>query len=63
VAFEGALMASGVNRPGGRYVVQMPGGALASAGSGSRGSLGDLKIIPGRAVMLGAGAVSAETLN
>ncbi len=33
------------------------------AGSGSRGSLGDLKIVPGRAVMLAAGTVSAETVN
>jgi hypothetical protein len=32
-------------------------------GSGSRGSLGDLKIVPGRAVMLAADAVSAETVN
>jgi len=32
-------------------------------GSGSRGSLGDLKIVPGRAVMLAAGAVSAETVT
>jgi hypothetical protein len=33
------------------------------AGSGSRGSLGDLKIVPGLAVMLAAGAVSTETVN
>jgi hypothetical protein len=33
------------------------------AGSGSRGSLADLKIVPGLAVMLEAGAVSAETVN
>ena len=32
-------------------------------GSGSRGSLGDLKIVPGRAVMLAANAVSNETVN
>ncbi len=32
------------------------------AGSGSRGSLADLKIVPGRAVMLAADAVSAETV-
>ncbi len=32
-------------------------------GSGSRGSLDDLKIVPGHAVMLAAGAVSAETVN
>jgi len=30
-------------------------------GSGSRGSLGDLKIVPGRAVMLAADAVSTVT--
>ena len=33
------------------------------ASSGSRGSLADLKIVPGLAVMLAAGAVSAETVN
>jgi hypothetical protein len=33
------------------------------AGSGSRGSLADLKIVPGHAVMLAAGAVSAETVS
>ncbi len=33
------------------------------SGSGSRGSLGDLKIVPGRAVMLAANAVSTETVN
>jgi hypothetical protein len=32
-------------------------------GSGSRGSLGDLKIVPGRAVMLAANAVSTETVT
>ncbi len=32
-------------------------------GSGSRGSLGDLKIVPGRAVLLAANAVSTETVN
>ena len=32
-------------------------------GSGSRGSLDDLKIVPGRAVMLAAGAVSAEAVS
>jgi hypothetical protein len=32
-------------------------------GSGSRGSLADLKIVPSLAVMLAAGAVSAETVN
>jgi hypothetical protein len=33
------------------------------AGSGSRGSLADLKIVPGHAVMLAAGAVSAEAVS
>jgi len=33
------------------------------AGSGSRGSLGDLKIVPGRVVMLAANAVSTETVT
>ena len=33
------------------------------AGSGSRGSLGDLKIVPGRAAMLAANTVSTETVN
>jgi hypothetical protein len=32
-------------------------------GSGSRGSLADLKIVPGRAAMLAADAVSTETVN
>ena len=32
-------------------------------GSGSRGSLADLKIVPGHAVMLAAGAVSAEAVS
>ena len=32
-------------------------------GSGSRGSLGDLKIVPGRAAMLAANAVSTETVS
>jgi len=32
-------------------------------GSGSRGTLADLKIVPGHAVMLAANAVSAETVN
>ena len=34
-----------------------------STGSGSRGSLADLKIVPGLAVMLAAGAVSAEAVS
>jgi hypothetical protein len=33
------------------------------AGSGSHGSLADLKIVPGQAVMLAAGAVSAEPVS
>lgn len=33
------------------------------SGSGSRGSLDDLKIVPGRAVMLAGGAVSAEPVS
>ena len=32
-------------------------------GSGSRGSLADLKIVPGLAVMLAAGTVSAEAVS
>ena len=32
-------------------------------GSGSRGSLADLKIVPGLAAMLAAGAVSAEAVS
>jgi len=39
------------------------GAASFGAGSGPRGSLGDLKIVPGRAVMLAAGAVSTETVT
>jgi hypothetical protein len=39
------------------------GAASFGAGSGSRGSLGDLKIVPGLAVMLAAGAVSVETVK
>jgi hypothetical protein len=39
------------------------GAASLGTGSGSRGSLDDLKIVPGRAVMLAAGAVSAETVT
>jgi hypothetical protein len=33
------------------------------AGSGSHGSLGDLKIVPGQAVMLASNAVSAEPVS
>ena len=39
------------------------GAAGFGSGSGSRGSLDDLKIVPGRAVMLAAGAVSAEAVS
>ena len=39
------------------------GAASFGTGSGSRGSLGDLKIVPGRAVLLAANAVSAETVS
>ena len=39
------------------------GAASFGPGSGPRGSLADLKIVPGRAVMLAAGAVSTETVN
>jgi hypothetical protein len=39
------------------------GAASFGPGSGSRGSLADLKIVPGLAVMLAAGGVSAETVN
>jgi hypothetical protein len=39
-------------------------GAIAfGTGSGSRGTLDDLKIVPGRAVMLAGGAVSAEPVS
>ena len=39
------------------------GAASFGPGSGPRGSLGDLKIVPGLAVMLAADAVSTETVN
>ena len=39
------------------------GAASFGTGSGSRGSLADLKIVPGLAVMLAAGAVSAEAVS
>jgi hypothetical protein len=39
------------------------GAASFGPGSGSRGSLADLKIVPGLAVMLAAGAVSAEAVS
>src|SRR6516164_7526228 len=52
----------------GGLVVADPAGTFVYAdssgtGSGSRGSLDDLKIVPGRAVMLAAGAVSAESVT
>ena len=58
--------------PGGTFVYGGSGGNAFTfaagatsfgAGSGSRGSLGDLKIVPGRAVMLAAGAVSTEAVS
>ena len=39
------------------------GAASFGPGSGSRGSLADLRIVPGLAVMLATGAVSAETVS
>ena len=48
---------------GGNAFTFAAGATSFGAGSGSRGSLGDLKIVPGRAVMLAANAVSAETVN
>ena len=39
------------------------GASSFGTGGGSRGSLADLKIVPGLAVMLAAGTVSAETVN
>jgi hypothetical protein len=48
---------------GGNAFTFAAGATSCGAGSGSRGSLADLKIVPGLAVMLAAGAVSAETVN
>jgi hypothetical protein len=48
---------------GGNAFTFAAGAASFGTGSGSRGSLADLKIVPGRAVMLAAGAVSTETVN
>jgi hypothetical protein len=48
---------------GGNAFTFAAGATSFGTGSGSRGSLADLKIVPGRAVMLAAGAVSAETVN
>ena len=39
------------------------GATSVGTGSGSRGSLGDLKIVPGLVVMLAANAVSTETVR
>ena len=48
---------------GGNAFTFAAGATSFGTGSGSRGSLGDLKIVPGRAVMLAANAVSTETVN
>jgi len=48
---------------GGNAFTFAAGAASFGAGSGSHGSLADLKIVPGLAVMLAAGAVSAETVT
>ena len=48
---------------GGNAFTFSAGAASFGPGSGSRGSLADLKIVPGQAVMLAAGAVSAEAVS
>jgi hypothetical protein len=48
---------------GGSAFTFAAGAASFGPGSGPRGSLGDLKIVPGLAVMLAADAVSTETVN
>jgi hypothetical protein len=48
---------------GGNAFTFAAGATSFGAGSGSRGSLADLKIVPGLAVMLAADAVSTETVN
>jgi len=48
---------------GGNAFTFTAGATSFGTGSGSRGSLGDLKIVPGRAVMLAASTVSTETVN
>ena len=48
---------------GGNAFTFVAGATSFGAGSGSRGSLADLKIAPGIAVMLATGAVSAEPVN
>ena len=57
-----------VSDPAGTFVYADSGGnaftfAAGATSFGSRGSLGDLKIVPGRAVMLAANAVYTETVN
>jgi hypothetical protein len=48
---------------GGNAFTFAAGATSFGTGNGSRGSLGDLKIVPGHAVMLASDAVSAETVN
>ena len=48
---------------GGNAFTFAAGATSFGTGSGSRGSLADLKIVPGLAVMLAAGAVSAEAVS
>lgn len=48
---------------GGNAFTFTAGASSFGTGSGSRGSLADLKIVPGRAVMLAADAVSAEAVK
>jgi hypothetical protein len=48
---------------GGNAFTFAAGATSFDAGSGSRGSLADLKIVPGSVVMLAADAVSTETVN
>ena len=48
---------------GGNAFTFAAGATSFGPGSGSRGSLADLKIVPGLAVMLAAGAVSAEAVS
>jgi hypothetical protein len=48
---------------GGNAFTFAAGATSFGTGSGSRGSLADLKIVPGRAAMLAANAVSTETVN
>jgi hypothetical protein len=48
---------------GGNAFTFTAGATSFGTGSGSRGSLADLKIVPGQAVMLAAGAISAEAVS